>query len=307
MEIDRFQIKDEIAPLKTVILGRADSPGPTPDPEECYDPKSREHVIKGTYPREEDMIKEMEAFKTVLEKHGVNVLRPLPLENVNQIFARDVGFVIENKFFKSNIITQRKQEFQAILPLVKNIDHKNFYYPPEEVRLEGGDVMPWNEYIFVGTYRFPDYQEYITARTNAAAVDYLQQMFPQKEVIAFDLKKSNTNPYENALHLDCVFQPVGNGKAIIHKEGFLIEDQYKQLEKIFGKENLFHINKQEMYDMTANIFSITPDTVVSDKHFKRLNKWLRENNINVEEISYREIAKQGGLLRCSTLPLYRVY
>ena len=307
MEIYRFQIKDEIAPLKTVILGRADSPGPAPDPEECYDPKSREHVIKGTYPREEDMIKEMEAFKTVLEKHGVNVLRPLPLENVNQIFARDVGFVIENKFFKSNILPERENEFQAILPLVQNIDPENIYYPPEEVHVEGGDVMPWHDYIFVGTYRFPDYPEYITARTNAAAVDYLQQMFPQKKVIAFDLKKSNTNPYENALHLDCVFQPVGNGKAIIHKEGFLIEDQYKQLEKIFGKENLFHITKQEMYDMTANIFSITPDTVVSDKHFKRLNKWLRENNINVEEISYREIAKQEGLLRCSTLPLYRIY
>ena len=62
-----------------------------------------------------------------------------------------------------------------------------------------------------------------------------------------------------------------------------------------------------MYDMTANIFSIAPDTVVSDKHFKRLNRWLRENNIHVEEISYREIAKQEGLLRCSTLPLFRTY
>ncbi len=307
MEIDRFQIRDEISPLKAVILGRADSPGPPPAPEECYDPKSLQHVLNGTYPEETDMVKEMEAFENVLKKYGVKVFRPLPLPDVNQIFTRDIGFVIENKFFKSNILPEREKEFQAILPIIREIDPDNIYYPPEEVHVEGGDVMPWYDYIFVGTYRFPDYPQYITARTNIAAVEYLQSMFPQKKVVAFDLKKSNVNPYENALHLDCVFQPVGKGKAIIHKEGFLVEEQYAFLEKLFGKENLFFITKEEMYDMTANVFSITPEVVVSDKHFKRLNRWLREQGLTVEEISYREIAKQEGLLRCSTLPLYREY
>jgi len=60
-----------------------------------------------------------------------------------------------------------------------------------------------------------------------------------------------------------------------------------------------------MYDMSANVFSISPDVVVSDRHFKRLNNWLRFNELIVEEIDYREISKQEGLLRCSTLPLYR--
>jgi N-dimethylarginine dimethylaminohydrolase len=100
---------------------------------------------------------------------------------------------------------------------------------------------------------------------------------------------------------------VGRGKAIIHKDGFLVEEQYHFLTDLFGEENLFHIDKQEMYDMTANVFSISPGVVVSDKHFKRLNEWLRKNGLTVEEISYREIAKQEGLLRCSTLPLYREY
>jgi N-dimethylarginine dimethylaminohydrolase len=35
----------------------------------------------------------------------------------------------------------------------------------------------------------------------------------------------------------------------------------------------------------------------------RLNNWLRENGFVVEEIPYAEIAKQEGLLRCTTLPL----
>jgi len=302
---EQFHINDEISPLKSVILGRADSNGKPPAPEQCYDPKSREHVLAGTYPREKDMIKEMEAFEKVLKKHGVKVYRPELLENVNQIFTRDIGFVIGDKFIKANILPDRENEFQAIEPILKKFDKNKIFYPPEEVHIEGGDVMPWYDYIFAGTYRRPDYPDYITARTNAAAIDFLQNTFPRKKVIAFDLKKHNTDPRENALHLDCVFQPVGHGKAIIHKEGFLDENQYRFLVDLFGKENLFHITKDEMYDMYTNVFSISPDVVVSEQNNKRLNDWLRRQGLVVEEIPYAEIAKQEGLLRCSTLPLQR--
>jgi len=302
---EQFHIVDEISPLKSVILGRADSNGNPPTPEQCYDPKSREHVLAGTYPKEADMVREMEAFEKVLKKHGVKVYRPELLQNVNQIFTRDIGFVIEDKFIKANILPDREEEFQAIEPILKRFDKHKIFYPPEEVHIEGGDVMPWYDYIFVGTYRRPDYPDYITARTNAAAVDFIQTVFPHKKVIPFDLKKHNTNPRENALHLDCVFQPVGHGKAIIHKEGFLDEKQYEFLVDLFGKENLFHITKDEMYDMYSNVFSISPDVVVSEQNNKRLNDWLRQQGLIVEEIPYAEIAKQEGLLRCSTLPLQR--
>ena len=60
-----------------------------------------------------------------------------------------------------------------------------------------------------------------------------------------------------------------------------------------------------MYNMCSNIFSISPEVVVSEKNFTRLNQWLRSQGFTVEEIPYVEIAKQEGLLRCSTLPLYR--
>ncbi len=302
---EKFYIKDEISPLQSVILGRADKNGPPPTPEKCYDPKSKQHVLAGTYPKEADMIQEMEAFAQILKKYGVTVYRPDLLDGVNQIFTRDIGFVIENTFIQSNILPDREAEFQAIQNILSKFDQRYIIKPPEEVHVEGGDVMPWNEYIFVGTYRFPDYPDYITARTNAAAVDFLQQVFPQKKVVAFDLKKSNTDPKANALHLDCVFQPVGKGKAIIHKEGFLVEEQYQFLVNLFGKENLFHITADEMYDMFSNVFSISPEVVVSEQKNKRLNDWLRQQNLVVEEVPYAEISKQEGLLRCSTLPLQR--
>ena len=58
--------------------------------------------------------------------------------------------------------------------------------------------------------------------------------------------------------------------------------------------------------MNTNIFSISPDTVISEQNFVRLNKHLREAwGMTVEEVPYAEISKQGGLLRCSTMPLVR--
>ena len=165
--------------------------------------------------------------------------------------------------------------------------------------------MLWNDYIFIGTYKGSDYKDYITARTNWQGVDFIRQLFPNKIVKDFDLVKSKLEATDNALHLDCCFQPVGNDKGIIYKNGFREEADYLFLVNLFGKENLFHITRDEMYDMNSNVFSIAPNVVVSEKNFTRLNNWLREQGFVVEEIPYAEIAKQEGLLRCSTLPLLR--
>jgi len=300
-----LNIQNETSRLKAVILGTATSNGPTPKVEECYDPKSVENVIAGTYPLEKDMVKEMDAFENVLKKYGVQVFRPAIIEGVNQIFARDIGFVIEDKFIQSNILPNRINEIGAISDVYDQINPEKRIIPPPEVHVEGGDVMPWNDYIFVGMYSGDDYADYITARTNVQAVTFLQKLFPHKTVKAFELRKSNTNARENALHLDCCFQPVGTDKAILHRNGFLKEEDYQFLLTYFGPENVFEITKDEMYNMNSNIFSITENVVVSEQGFTRLNTWLRGHGFVVEEIPYAEIGKQEGLLRCSTLPLIR--
>ncbi|RRQ49278.1 amidinotransferase [Maribacter algicola] len=300
----RLSVNDEISRLKAVVLGTAESCGPIPKPEDAYDPKSLEHILAGTYPKEEDMIREMEAFSEVLKKYDVAVFRPEVLEDCNQIFSRDIAFVIEDKLIISNILPDREKEVEAILHVLDKIEEENILHPPEKVHVEGGDVMPWNDYIFVGTYTGADYAEHITARTNVHAVEYLRNQFPGKKVKSFELRKSK-NARENALHLDCCFQPLGKGMAILHKNGFLVEEEYQWLVDFFGKENVFEITADEMYHMFSNVFSIAPDVVVSEKNFTRLNNWLREHGFTVEEVPYAEISKQEGLLRCSTLPLIR--
>ena len=300
-----LNIHNETSRLRAVVLGSAINNGPTPTAEEAYDPKSLEHILEGTYPLEADMILEMDAFNQVFLKYNVQVFRPEMIENYNQIFTRDIGFVIDSVFIKANILPERERELDAIQYVIDQVNPHKVVRPPDEVHIEGGDVMLWNDYIFIGTYKGSDYKDYITARTNMAGVAYIKNLFPNKIVKEFDLVKSKIEARDNALHLDCCFQPVGKNKGIIYKSGFREEADYVFLVKLFGKENLFHITRDEMYDMNSNVFSIDENVVVSEKNFTRLNKWLRDNGFIVEEIPYAQIAKQEGLLRCSTLPLIR--
>lgn len=301
----KLNIKNETAKLKAVVLGRADSNGNTPLPHEAYDPKSLEHILGGTYPIEEDMIEEMTAFERVLKRYNVEVWRPRLIPNLNQIFTRDIGFVIDDKFIKSNILPDRAEEWNAIDYVINQIDIDKFITPPEKVHIEGGDVIVWNDYIFIGTYYGEDYPQINTARTNQHGVDFIKNLFPNKTVLAFDLIKSTTDPRGNALHLDCCFQPIGTNKGIIFKGGFRNESDYHKFVEIFTKDNLYHIDANGMYEMNSNVFSISPQVIVTEKRFDELNKWLEEQGFTVEKIPYHEIGKQEGLLRCSTLPLIR--
>ena len=301
----KLHINNETSRLRAVILGIANSNGGIPKLEDCYDPKSIDHVLAGTYPQEQEMILEMDAVAQVFKKYDVEVFRPDLIENYNQIFSRDIAFVIEDTFIEANILPDREREYKAIETVLSQINPKKIVVLPEQCHVEGGDVVPWNEYLFIGTYSGTDYSEYITARTNIDAVIALQELFPHKKVKSFELRKSNTTALENALHLDCCFQPIVKNKAILHKNGFLVESEYEWLVNFFGKENIFEITKEEMYNMNSNVFSISEEIIISEKNFTRLNHWLRKNGFTVEEVPYAEIAKQEGLLRCSTLPLIR--
>lgn len=161
----QLNVQNETSRLRTVVLGSAINNGPTPSIEEAYDPKSLEHIKAGTYPVEADMVNEMEAFSAVFQKHNVTVFQPEMIENYNQIFTRDIGFVIDDIFIKANILPDRERELDAIQYIIDQINPSKVIRPPEEVHIEGGDVMLWKNYIFIGTYKGSDYKDYITART----------------------------------------------------------------------------------------------------------------------------------------------
>ncbi|MEC7863472.1 MAG: arginine deiminase family protein, partial [Bacteroidota bacterium] len=204
-----------------------------------------------------------------------------------------------------NIIEDRRKEVEAIGVVLSQIEELDKIKIPEDARVEGGDVILWNEYIFVGYSEKEDFEKYTVARTNIAGLDFLADTFPNKKVKGLELNKSDDNARENALHLDCCFQPIGKGMAILYKGGFKNEKDVISLINYFGKENIIEISREEMYNMNSNVFSISEKVIISEKEFTRLNAELRKRGFIVEEVPYAEIAKMSGLFRCSTMPLIR--
>ena len=301
----RINITNETAELKAVVIGIADDFGGTPKLGECYDPKSKEHVIAGTYPKNDDCILEMNALVKVFEKYNIKVFRPENIKGLNQIFSRDIAFALEDKLVLPNIIVDRKQEVEGISEVLNLVDKSDIVQMPEGAMAEGGDVMPWNEYIFVGFSEKEDFENYTVARTNRAGLEFLSSSFLTKIVKGFELNKSDENAKENALHLDCCFQPIGGNSAILYKGGFKNKSDVDFLVNYFGKENIIEITKNEMYNMNSNVFSVSEKVIISEKGFTRLNESLRKRGFTVEEVPYAEVSKMEGLLRCSTIPLIR--
>lgn len=302
----KLNIKNETGRLRSVVLGQPNSMGGVPTLEESYDAKSYYTIEHNMYPKEADIISEMNAFEAVLKKYDVQVFRPDIIKDYNQVFARDVAFVIDDKMIISNVIADRADEQEAYKKVFEEVAWRKIINLPETAHIEGGDVIVWNDFLFIGTCFSEDYRSYKTARTNEYAIEILKEYFPKKRIIDLELKKNDKEPYKGILHLDCTFNPIGTDKCIIYKNGFVDESDYNLIIDIFGEENCFHVNDEEMFEMFPNIFSISPEVVVSDQTFTRMNNHLRnEWGMTVEEIPYREISKMGGLLRCSTMPLVR--
>ena len=300
-----LNIQNESSSLEAVVLGISNSFGGVPEYEKCYDPKSKQHVRAGTFPLEEALVFEIEAFCRILERYSVHVYRPNEIKDLNQIFVRDIAFVIDKKIVLPNIIQDRAPELEAIQYLLDQLSDKDIIKMPKNARAEGGDVIPWNEYLFIGYSKDPDFKKYKVARTNKEGVSFLEETFQDRIMRSFELNKSDENPKENALHLDCCFQPIGENQAILFEGGFKNRKDIEFLIDYFGDNNIIRINRDEMYEMHSNIFSISPEVIVSEKKFTRLNSILRNKGFIVEEVPYSEISKMEGLLRCSTMPLIR--
>ena len=298
------KVDNEYSALKSVILGLAEDMGDPPKVFDVYDPRSLYHIKNNSYPSEVDVKKDVESFYKILIKHNVDVLRPDNIKNCNQVFARDLGFSISNIFFQSNIVPNREEELVGVSGIINNLD-AGVVKLPDYMHIEGGDVIIHNDKLFIGTYSGEDYSELITARTNQESISYLEKMIPSKEIMSINIKKSNTDVFENVLHLDCCFQPIGKRKAIICPDSFVNKSDVEYLIGYFGKNNTYLAYGQEAYMLISNLLVISPEVIVSDKRFSKINTWLEKNDFFVEKISYENVSKMSGLFRCSTLPLLR--
>ena len=286
------------------MVGIARRMGPKPAIEDCYDARSRESVELGTYPEVEDCMLQLNSLVEKLESVGVEVLRPDVLDATNQVFTRDIGFVIEDQFILPNVIEDRASEAKAINALLDRIPSSNIIMMPSGCYAEGGDVIVHEPFVFVGVSNEVTFNKYKTARTNKAGLDYLQDEFPAYDFKGFELLKSDVDPRKGSLHLDCAFQPLGDA-LLLAPDLFKNAADVMWIESHFGTDNIFYCTDDEAYDLHTNVFSIGPKEVLISAAAGRLKNWLEERSYTVHTIIYDEIVKIGGLLRCSTMPLER--
>ena len=298
-------IKSETGLITHLFIGSSKSIGPTPKLADLYDPSSKKNLIKNRFPSNFILNRQFNSFIKLLKKYEIQIYQPDNIMKCNQLFARDLGFVIDNTWVRSNIIPNRLLEMDGLDSLQQMIPVENQLILSDEFHIEGGDVIIYDDYVFIGVYTRSDYSKLTTARTNMDSIHELQKNFPKKKFVPIELNKSNNIPKDNALHLDCCMQPVGNNFLVTCSESFTYTYQYEWLVNLFGKNNVFDVSKKEMSRMMCNVFSISETVVVSDKSFKRLNEWMENKNIKVEKINFREVSKLGGLFRCVTMPLIR--
>ena len=172
-----LNISNETDNLVSVILGIADEMGKKPTIEDCIDPKTKSHIINNSYPKQEDCKKEIESFNSILLKNKVEVLRPNSIQNLDQIFTRDIAFVINNKIFIPEIVESRNREKDGIKYFLDNLETNEKVIVPKDIKIEGGDIIIHNDYIFIG---YSNDDSYKVSRTSLNSEKNLRDTYQEE-------------------------------------------------------------------------------------------------------------------------------
>ena len=223
-------------------------------------------------------------FVNALRDHGVDVMSLPAQEPFNeQVYTRDIGFCIGDTLFASNMEDDiRKGETKVLREWLE--EQELTYKDITEGTSEGGDVVIDHQRVWVG----------LSKRTDKNAVQQLQQLLPEYEVIPVKIR-------EDILHLDCVFNLVRDDLAILYPGAFVQED----LDRFRKLYKTIEISEEEQFYMGTNILSFAPNKLVSLPSNKRVNEALRKEGVTVVEVTFSEIIKSGGSFRCCSLPLQR--
>lgn len=225
------------------------------------------------------LIYEFNEFTQVLQDLGVEVVYLPPDENLpQQTFVRDLGFTLDNTFYfgKSNVQIRQK-EFKTAK---QHLNCSSVY--EFENYLEGGDVVIFNDKIFVG----------ISKRTSFNAVIELQTILQNKyEIIPIKLEPE-------ILHLDTVLNVVGN-IIVINRHGI----ETKINPNLYGKVVTSYLSEQ--YYLPTNFLPINENTIIANSYCKRTNSALRKLGVNVIEVKLEEMVKLGGSFRCCSMELIK--
>ncbi|WP_067726319.1 dimethylarginine dimethylaminohydrolase family protein [Oceanobacillus damuensis] len=219
-----------------------------------------------------------------LQSEGSHVISLEAKKQLNeQVFTRDIGFTIGDRFFVSFMKKDIRRQEESVL--TDWLENKQIpYYKFATPSIEGGDVLVDNNKVWIGQ----------SDRTSPTAIDLLEKELPDHTVTPIFMRK-------DILHLDCIFNVISEDTALIYSPA-MDEGSYKLLKASY---NLIEVTEDEQFQMGPNVLPIGNKKLISLPENKRLNHELTQAGFTVIEVPFSEIIKSGGSYRCCTLPLIR--
>ena len=246
-------------------------------------------------PVDEEYSSQQKQLLGILKKYNVEIVMTQKQNNDRyQMFVRDPFIVIGNKMLICHMKESIRQlEIESAKDILDKIDGKNRIYLYGDTIVEGGDVLLYNDIIFVGQKG---------NRTNENGLKFMNDTFsPEYRIIPLYMK--NPNPYFPFVHLDCIFNPISKDTVIVYKDG-LEEESINIIEELFT--NIIYVDKSEQDELVTNVICLGDNVVIVQKRHDDLIRALKEKKFKIEVMDIYDTVKETGYLRCLTCPLERI-
>lgn len=320
-------VESEFAPLRKVVLTQSEFifPGGEDNAGDyAFLPEEVLHLYDGidisgknykdVFPlRQQQWEQERENLKSILEKYGVEVLRPRLLTDCEKELNKEQGcsnFFVRDPFFTvgSSVIEgslhfyhRRREIFPVRDLLIQETYGGNACYvsvPQADISqgigsergpfLEGGDVLVLGKTVLVGNSGLAsNHNGYLWLKSYLSHWNY--------QVVEVPLRK-------DVLHLDCALSLVREGLMIVCEEALSdgIPEALKNWDRI-------SVPYEELAHLAVNGLPVNEQVYITDPRFGYIVEELHRRNMHVELIDFQISRSLGGSFRCSTQPLNRSY
>lgn len=253
----------------------------------------KEQVLALAYPTEDILTREYVDYIAALEKYGVEVLRPNPeaAYSFDYTCPRDIGFVVGDIFFVSNMAVQsRAEEYKTVLAHLEQVEPGKIVRAPGDCLLEGGDIVVLDENTILAG---------INQRTNRKGFEFLRNSLAPLGYEVIPVVHSQ-------LHLDCCLNPLGMGHLLIHPES--LEGNSAATWQVIKRYAWIIVDAIEREHLVINVLSIDRSTIIArnNPYCARVNRTLEELGYTIEEVGFDGVPATGGSFRCASLVLSRL-